>query len=130
MLLALAALAAIAAPPAPAPTPFSDARPPVRFQGDATVKLEITDQAGIERACHPLFGAPPAGMKTDACQTGDRVILPNPCTFPESDRYAALLCHELAHANGWSRNHEREGTQLAGAPTGASTGTRPSPPRR
>ena len=103
MLLVLAVAAAMTAPPKP--TPFSNGRPPTRFQGHATVTLQIADQAGIDAICHPLFGRPPAGMRTDGCQTGDRVILPNPCDFPE-DRYATMLCHELGHANGWSRNHD------------------------
>ena len=113
MLLVLAAAAAMIAPPKP--TPFSNGRPPARFQGHATVTLEITDQAGIDRICHPLFGRPPANMKTDGCQTGDRVVLPNPCDFPETDRYAAMLCHELGHANGWSRNHDYDVADAATA---------------
>ena len=32
--------------------------------------------------------------------------MPNPCQTLTSGWYARLLCHELAHANGWSRTHE------------------------
>ena len=120
MFVLLAALAALAEPSSE-PARFSDARPPARFQGPATVTLQVTDQAGIDRVCHPLFGKPPAGMKTDACQFEDRVVLPDPCTFPESDRYAAILCHELGHANGWSSLHERDPSeQRAQAPRGGT----------
>ena len=95
----------LAAVLAVAPTLYSNGRPPERFQQNATVTLEVQDQAGIDRICHPLFGRPPAGRKTDACQTGRRVIAPNPCNFPK-EAYARLLCHELGHANGWSRRHD------------------------
>jgi antirestriction protein ArdC len=44
-------------------------------------------------------------MKTNACATGERLVLPNPCAFGSNDRYAALLCHELGHANGWPPTH-------------------------
>ncbi|HEX8569373.1 MAG TPA: hypothetical protein VF699_05550 [Caulobacteraceae bacterium] len=118
MLLLLAALAAAAPSTAPAaPTPFSDGRPPAQFQGSATVTIEVGDQARIDRVCHPLFGRPPEGMKTDACHTGERVVLPNPCTFPQSDGYAKILCHELGHANGWSANHDDPSAMQAAAPS-------------
>ncbi len=118
----LVILAAAAALAPGEPTRFSDGRPPERFQGNTSVRLEVTDQAGIERACHPLFGAPPAGMQTQACQTGDRVIAPNPCTFPQTETYARLLCHELGHANGWASTHGEEGRAAAPARvSGAAT---------
>jgi hypothetical protein len=104
--LAFLAAAAVLAPDSPL---YDDGRPPLRFQGDATVRLEITDQAGIERSCHALFGAPPAGMRTNACQTGERMIVPNPCRAPQTETYARLLCHELGHANGWASTHGEGG---------------------
>ena len=123
MYLVLAAAAALAMPPKP--TPFSNGKPPARFQGHATVTLQVTDQQGIDAVCHALFGQPPANMKTDGCQTGERIILPNPCTFPETDRYAALLCHELGHANGWTMNHDYDVAEPSGRedgqPAAAST---------
>jgi hypothetical protein len=86
-------------------TPFSDGRPPSAFQHDATVTVEFAGQQKIDDTCHPLFGAPPKGMRTMACDTGKKVLMPNPCTYPESDRYAHLLCHELGHVNGWPPTH-------------------------
>lgn len=97
--IALAALAALGA------NLFTDARPPERFQSDAAFTVEVRDQKGINRVCHPLFGVPPAGMKTDACSTEGRVIMPNPCDFAETERYARMLCHEMAHVNGWPPTH-------------------------
>lgn len=86
-------------------TPFSDGRPPERFQSDRTLVIEMRDQAGISGQCQALFGKPPQGMKTNACYTGDKLIMPNPCSFPPTDTYAHMLCHELGHANGWPSTH-------------------------
>lgn len=99
--LTLLAAAAIAA----APSYYSNQIPPQRFQHDTAVQLQLSGQNGIDRACHKAFGAPPAGMKTDACEIDGRVFAPNPCAFPQSDAYARLLCHEIGHANGWPASH-------------------------
>ena len=123
MFLVLAAAAALAMPPKP--TPFSNGRPPARSQANATVTLQLADQAGIDAICHAAFGKPPANMKTDGCQLGDRIVLPNPCEFAETDRYAAMLCHELGHANGWTSLHEYDAADPTAAdprrPAAAST---------
>ncbi len=36
----------------------------------------------------------------------ERINVPNPC-FYTSDPYAVVMCHEMAHLNGWK--HEKEG---------------------
>jgi hypothetical protein len=86
-------------------TPYSDGAPPNRYKRDQTVTLEFRSQAGIDQGCQSLFGKPPAGMKTNACFTGQKVIMPNPCDYPETETYAHMLCHELGHANGWPSTH-------------------------
>jgi hypothetical protein len=101
----LAALAAAAAALAPNSSLYSDATPPTRFQGGAMVELQLTDQAGVDKACHPRFGEPPAGMKTDACAFGTHIVAPKPCAYAATDQYAHLLCHELGHVNGWPATH-------------------------
>ena len=115
--MAFVAILAAAAALLPGAGAFSDGRPPERFQGDATVQLEVTDQAGVDRVCQPLFGKPPAGAKTVACQTGRRVIAPNPCLYP-TETYAQMLCHELGHANGWASTHGDDGAARGRAVSG------------
>jgi hypothetical protein len=100
-----AAAASLGAALAANSTPYSDGAPPARFQKDVTVTIEMREQAGIDAGCRALFGAPPSGMKTNACYTGAKVIMPNPCTYPETDTYAHMLCHEIGHANGWAPTH-------------------------
>lgn len=101
-LVTAAATALIAAAAA---TLFTDARPPARFHDDVVFMLDVRDQAGIDAACHPRFGVPPRGMKTDACTLDGRVVAPNPCAFSQSERYARMICHEMAHVNGWPATH-------------------------
>jgi hypothetical protein len=84
---------------------FTDAPPPERFQNNTHFTIEVADQTRIDAVCQGQFGAPPSGMKTDACTTAGRVLMPNPCTFSKSDAYARLLCHEMAHVNGWPSTH-------------------------
>lgn len=102
MLLAALAAAAVLAPNS---SLYDDSTPPPRFHGDKRVVVEFTDQRGIDIGCHPRFGPPPAGMKTNGCATGKKIIVPNPCDYAKRDGYAQLLCHELAHMNGWPSTH-------------------------
>ena len=105
------------------PSLYTNVHPPARFQRDTSFVLEVRDQAGINRICDPLFGRPPAGMKTDACHTGRKVVAPNPCSYPQTETYARLLCHEMAHANGWPPTHGGfEPSEIAGR-LGASSAT-------
>ena len=48
-------------------------------------------------------------MTVLACEKNKKLILPNPCLYPEEkdvDSYAHLLCHEKAHVNGWHHPNE------------------------
>ena len=50
-----------------------------------------------------------------ACFDDVLLTVSNPCTLTDGGWYARLLCHELAHANGWPHNHAT-GTLIATAP--------------
>lgn len=81
-----------------------DGRPPDRFQAPTRTKLQTV--VDVQASCarhhrHPL----PDGAVIFACTYRGVVTMPNPCDFP-AERFAALLCHELGHVNGWSGNHE------------------------
>ena len=65
----------------------------------------------LSRVTAVCRGEPPAGKRIVAClQTlpdgSLRMVLPNPCAFAEDERFARLACHELAHVNGWTGQHE------------------------
>ena len=87
----------------PNATYYSDSEPPVRFRKSGSVTVQFTTQAGINSIC----GKAPCNMVTLGClETGPaRMILPNPCSYPASDDYAELVCHELGHLNGWPATH-------------------------
>lgn len=53
-----------------------------------------------------------AGNGVVVCERADTIIVVNPCIHLERGWYAALACHELAHANGWEAGH-RGGSLLA-----------------
>ena len=70
-------------------------RPPQAFQKQNTVTVEFVSPEAAPIRCIERGLLIPAY----ACGSKDRVTLPNPCAFP--DRYALLVCHELARSNGW-----------------------------
>jgi hypothetical protein len=86
-------------------TYFSDAMPPERFRNASQAHLVIETPAEISRICIAA-GAPalPCGYSYVACTIGSTVHMSNPCDHPD-ERWAALMCHELAHVQGWPATH-------------------------
>jgi hypothetical protein len=88
---------------------FSEIIPPERFQGDGGAVVIFGGMATVRKLC--------AGVKLDdgataplACSgVNDKgtpiIVAPNPCLAAQSDLYAAILCHELGHLNGWPSTH-------------------------
>lgn len=118
MNLVLLIAAAVASNPAPAapvqhsgvlrsPDSFGEVLPPDRYQGDGAAIVLFGHQDTIARLC----GKPgPDGIGPLAC-TGTLkdgtpiVVVPNPCIAARAELYAAILCHELGHVNGWPGTH-------------------------
>lgn len=86
-----------AAPLAPNSTEISDEIPPVRFRGGAVATVSMT---GVEPC-----GIPPKGFKFLGCVRDNVIYMPNPCDVASKERYARILCHELAHLLHWPRTH-------------------------
>jgi hypothetical protein len=82
--------------------------PPAKFQFDSTVPVEFVAAHRVGFRCAErgakFFGIP--GVNTRACANENLITMPNPCHLMGGGWYADLLCHELAHANGWPHNHE------------------------
>lgn len=81
---------------------------PLEYRGDNTVAVEFVSPMLVgarcaQRGAH-VFGVPQ--INSMGCGDGRMITMPNPCQTITSGWYARLLCHELAHANGWSRTHE------------------------
>lgn len=85
--------------------PASQLWPPDEFMGNNASIVIFTDREGIEQAC----GSPPEGMVRIACQgtTAEGVsmiAIANPCLFPRDEFFAGIMCHELAHSNGFKHD--------------------------
>lgn len=92
--VAFAALAAI-------PTTFLyDGMPPERFQESAELHIKFVPEPNSPGAC----GIASKGV-FEACVRGNTVYLPNPCPMGNTERFARLTCHEMAHVNGWPADH-------------------------
>jgi hypothetical protein len=76
--------------------------PPPKYRGNAVVTVYFEDPNQIQTemthnvACKGTFFA---------YQVNKEMHMPNPCTYPKTDAYARLLCHELGHRNGWPAWH-------------------------
>ena len=79
--------------------------PPAQYQVDASSFVRFGDRVDIQRECTGRVG-----NHSIACATigGGSIWIENPCDVYQADRsqhYAALLCHELGHVNGWPADH-------------------------
>lgn len=75
-----------------------DGLPPQRFQHDALVKVAFVSNLG------DYCGKAPINKHWGGCEIDHVMYVVNPCQM--SGDYAFRLCHELGHAEGWSRYHE------------------------
>lgn len=112
--LVLASLPAAAQGPAPEPvvtgpgTRYYSGLPPVRFVKGGLVRVLLVHPDQLYEAC-----ASPRvpGLSLMGCarmsKAGDKIIvIAHPC-LSASEGYAAIFCHESAHAiGGWSGLHE------------------------
>jgi hypothetical protein len=86
---------------------FREIIPPDRFQRDSAALTIYASQEVIAHYCGPL-GTPGAPAVACSGKTNEGVPIlfaPNPCLLAEGDLYAAILCHELGHLNGWPKEH-------------------------
>lgn len=82
--------------------------PPLQYRNDTIVPVEFVNPMEVGFRCAErgakFLNMP--GVNSKACASPDLVTVPNPCMTITGGWYAELLCHELAHANGWSPTHE------------------------
>jgi hypothetical protein len=74
---------------------------PKQYQGNRTLVVHFTTQEDIEAHC----GKMQYPFHTMGCELKNEVYVPNPCTDPganDPNTYTHLLCHEIAHTNGWT----------------------------
>lgn len=78
------------------------------FRHDTTVPIEFVRPEKIAFRCVERGAkiSTAGDGKLQGCATVDLVTLPNPCFVKTFGWYNNLLCHEMAHANGWPPNHK------------------------
>lgn len=79
--------------------------PPEDKRGDVRAIVEFVDPEWVEAVCAEW---------SNACTLPDygTIRMPNPCAFL-FERYATMLCHEIAHISGW--RHPEEDAESARA---------------
>lgn len=93
--------------PMATPGQVSDASPPLRFQRAGAHQLVIVPISEIGERCTGVMNLrPPPGVYYHGCTRRGVIYVPNPCAA-KAEWFAGLLCHELAHANGWPDTHPR-----------------------
>jgi hypothetical protein len=78
---------------------------PPEYQKETSVWVQTMSRAELDEKC----GTAPPGYVILACgKVGQPYIyMPNPCGYPEASdtrSYAHLMCHEIAHTEGWRHN--------------------------
>lgn len=84
-------------------TYYTNGAPPERYRGDTKVVFQFDSRDEVHAICAAVALPVPCGSRYGACVIGNVVHVPNPCS--EVSEYAATLCHELAHVNGWPASH-------------------------
>lgn len=83
------------------------ARPAGAYRGATAMYVEFVSSQDIGLRCAErgavAFGKPT--LNALSCSSSAMMTLPNPCSVIDGGWYADLLCHEMAHANGWPANH-------------------------
>lgn len=76
-------------------------RAPREFRGPISVQVQFESAIGVQAICSIITSG--RLQNVEACGNAQRLILPDPCTYP--GRYAEVVCHEIGHARGWSADH-------------------------
>lgn len=74
--------------------------PPAKFQNSRPVLVEFVPPEMVTIRCFQRGSIIPA----NACADREIITITNPCKVT-NESFARRLCHELAHANGWTEGH-------------------------
>lgn len=88
---------------APNSTYYSNGSPPERFRTGVKFVVVFGTADEVHATCAAAALPVPCGSRYGGCVIGSTVHVPNPCE--RTGDYADLLCHELAHVNGWPASH-------------------------
>lgn len=103
-LLAGASVIPLASATQPDPK-INNGMPPERFRGNTAAVVFFTDRAGIDQMC----GVAPEPYRIIACagkiDGAPVIVMPHPCPHGDLEYFARVMCHEVAHVNGWPSTH-------------------------
>lgn len=106
--VALGLLSASCKPHVYASDNINSGPPPRNMRGDA-VATKVTFSSDVEGDCYKAGLRFVLGANPNACSVigsgRKELIVSNPCK--DRGKYAATLCHEMGHLNGWSADHSR-----------------------
>jgi hypothetical protein len=83
------------------PKPHLPLKPSARATEARLVTFASAENVYVR--CASSVGDRPDSL--NACSTDGIIVISNPCGANHAGWYERTLCHELAHANGWSANH-------------------------
>lgn len=90
---------------APNSTLYSDATPPLRFQGSAAAVVVMVNPSDIASFCGSTGDKRYVIVACSKIVNGTPIIaIPNPCIW-DGERFGHLLCHEKGHVLGWPATH-------------------------
>lgn len=77
--------------------------PPRQYQQGTRVVVQFESAQNVASMCSLITSG--RLQNRAACANTEIIIAPNPCDY--GGRYAEIMCHELAHVNGWGADHRR-----------------------
>jgi hypothetical protein len=96
-------------PPLPKNVPnatwYNTGSPPIRYQKDVTVTIHFQSPEKIDRDSQGPRSVCGSAVFAYTNANNKTMHMPNPCTYPQTDAYARLMCHEMGHVNGWPGYH-------------------------
>ncbi len=114
--------------PASYPSPARAAPTPLKPRAGASIPVEFVHPSAVLQRCSTrgleVSVSDDSGLAS--CGDAEMMTVPNPCMILEAGWYPRTLCHEMAHANGWSMDHPG-GSFLSDARAGVDPDDVPPP---
>lgn len=77
-------------------------QPPENYQENTTATVEFVSPNEVQAVCLAKGAQRPQGRTILGCERDGVITVPNPCSLGPDGYFRDLLCHEMAHVNGWT----------------------------
>lgn len=114
--------------PASYPATARPAPTPLKPRARNSVQVEFVHPSAVRQRCNTRGLGLVSSEAEDFVSCGDSqlITVPNPCMLLHAGWYPRTMCHEMAHANGWSMDHPG-GSFLSDARAGVDPDDVPPP---